>query len=77
MKDCYHLCRKAIACLVSTLCLHGLLSPSVALAKKPKKPPQSTAVPLPPAEAAVTIGQGAPCPIVTAASAGGKGTAVD
>jgi len=78
MKDCYHLCRKAIACLVSTLCLHGLLSPSVAMAKKPKKPPQSTAVPLPPAEAAVTIGQGAASPpastVAPASSAEPSGT---
>ena len=54
--------QRTIACLISTLCLHGLLSPSVALAKKPKKPPQSTAVPLPPAETAVTTGLGAASP---------------
>ena len=54
--------QRTIACLISTLCLHGLLSPSVAMAKKPKKPPQSTAVPLPPAETAVTTGQGAASP---------------
>ena len=54
--------QRTIACLISALCLHGLLSPSVALAKKPKKTPQSTAVPLPQSENAVTTGQGAASP---------------
>ena len=51
--------QRTIACLISTLCLHGLLSPSLAQAKKPKKPSQLTAVPLPPAETALSAGQGA------------------
>ena len=43
--------QRTIACLISALCLHGFFSPSVALAKKPKKPPALVPVTAPQSDA--------------------------